>query len=115
MDKLSNYYKNKKILITGHTGFKGAWLSLVLSTIGAKILGISKNIPTMPSLYEASKLKRKVKTEFIDIQNLKKTKRVIKKFNPDIIFHLAAQSLVKKSFSYPVETFYKFDWNFKYS
>ena len=105
MDKLSNYYKNKKILITGHTGFKGAWLSLTLSTFGAKILGISKNIPTMPSLYEASQLKRKIKTKFIDIQNLKKIKREIKKFNPDIIFHLAAQSLVKKSFSYPVETF----------
>ena len=64
--------KNKKILITGHTGFKGAWLSLTLSTFGAKILGISKNIPTMPSLYEASQLKRKIKTKFIDIQNLKK-------------------------------------------
>ena len=105
MDKLSNYYKNKKILITGHTGFKGAWLSLTLSTFGAKILGISKDIPTMPSLYEASQLKQKIKTKFIDIQNLKKIKSEIKKFNPDIIFHLAAQSLVKKSFSYPVETF----------
>ena len=98
MDKLSNYYKNKKILITGHTGFKGAWLSLTLSTFGAKILGISKNIPTMPSLYEASQLKRKIKTKFIDIQNLKKIKSEIKKFNPDIIFHLAAQSLVKNLF-----------------
>ena len=80
-------------------------MSLTLSTFGAKILGISKDIPTMPSLYEASQLKRKIKTKFIDIQNLKKIKSEIKKFNPDIIFHLAAQSLVKKSFSYPVETF----------
>ncbi len=105
MNKLSNYYKNKKILITGHTGFKGAWLSLVLSNFGAKILGISKNIPTTPSLYAATKLNKKINTKFLDIKDLNKLKKVIKKFNPDIIFHLAAQSLVKKSFLKPVETF----------
>ena len=105
MNKLSNYYKNKKILITGHTGFKGAWLSLALSNFGAKILGISKNIPTTPSLYAATKLNKKINTKFLDIKDLNKLKKVIKKFNPDIIFHLAAQSLVKKSFLKPVETF----------
>ena len=105
MNKLGNFYKNKKILITGHTGFTGAWLSLALSIFGAKILGISKDIPTSPSLYTVSKLNKKINTEFLDIKDLKKLKKIIKKFNPDVIFHLAAQALVKKSFQNPVETF----------
>ncbi len=56
---LKKFYKNKKVLITGHTGFKGAWLTLVLLNLGAKIIGVSNNIPTKPSFFEITKLKKK--------------------------------------------------------
>ena len=105
MASLKNYFKNKKILITGHTGFKGAWLCLALSTFGANILGISKGIPTKPSLFLSSKLNKKVKTKFMDITNLNLLKKTIISFKPDLIFHLAAQSLVKNSFLDPINTF----------
>ena len=98
MNKLSNYYKNKKILITGHTGFKGAGCHLLCQILVQKFSVFLKNIPTTPSLYAATKLNKKINTKFLDIKDLNKLKKVIKKFNPDIIFHLAAQSLVKKSF-----------------
>ena len=98
-------YKNKKILITGNTGFKGSWLSFYLNLVGANVYGISKNIPTQPSLYNVLGLKKKIKTNFIDIKNLNNVKKTIKKIKPDFIFHLAAQALVKKSYNDPIETF----------
>ena len=104
MRRISNYFKGKKILITGHTGFKGSWLSLCLYEMGAKILGISNGIPTKPSHFEASLLKNKIKSKNFDISNQKKLKKSIHKFKPDYIFHLAAQSLVKKSYLNPLET-----------
>ncbi len=99
-----NYFKNKKILITGHTGFKGSWLTLYLLVKGAKIMGISNNIPTKPSLFKILKLQKKIKHVKADIRNLKKIKKYFLKFNPDFVFHLAAQSLVKKSYNKPLDT-----------
>ena len=64
--KYLNYYKNKKILITGNTGFKGSWLSLWLTMLNAKVYGISKDIPSNPSMYSEMKLNKKVKTSFFD-------------------------------------------------
>ena len=103
--KKLNYYKNKKVLVTGNTGFKGAWLSLWLIMLKAKVYGISKNIPTKPSLYSDIGLSKKTKTFFFDIKNYKKLKNKIDKIKPDIVFHLAAQSIVSKSFKNPLETF----------
>ena len=104
--KKLNYYKNKKVLVTGNTGFKGAWLSLWLIMLKAKVYGISKNIPTKPSLYSDVGLNKKIKTFFFDIKNFKKLKNKINAIKPDIIFHLAAQSIVSKSFKNPLETFH---------
>ena len=104
MRRVSNYFKRKKILITGHTGFKGSWLSLCLHDMGAKILGISNGIPTKPSHFGSSILKNKIKSKNFDISNKKKLEKTVYKFKPDYIFHLAAQSLVKKSYSSPLET-----------
>ncbi len=98
-------FKNKKILITGHTGFKGSWLTFWLKKLDAKICGISKDIPTKPSLFNALKLKNQISDHRIDIRNLSKLKKIIKNFKPDYIFHLAAQSLVKKSYLDPLNTF----------
>ena len=101
--KLRQNFKNKKILITGHTGFKGTWLTAIFTLFGAKIYGISKNYPT--SFYKELKFK-KIKNYIFDLSNYKKTKKTITNINPDYIFHLAAQAIVSKSYSHPIET-----WN----
>jgi CDP-glucose 4,6-dehydratase len=98
-------FKNKKVLITGHTGFKGSWLALWLSMSGAKVMGISNKIITNPSNFKAIKLKNEIISKNVDIRNLKKTRSSIIKFQPDFIFHLAAQSLVKKSYEDPIYTY----------
>jgi len=95
---------NKRILITGHTGFKGSWLTAFLSTYSCKIYGVSKDIPTNPSHYRLLKIKN-LKNFKVDITNLKLLKNVIYKVKPDYIFHLAAQSLVKTSYEDPNMTF----------
>lgn len=102
---MKNLFKNKKVIITGHTGFKGSWLTVWLLNLGAKIIGISKDIPTKPSLFKSLKLKRKIINIKLDIRNNKVLKKKIKKYQPDFIFHLAAQSLVKKSYLDPLYTF----------
>ena len=98
-----NFYK-KKVLITGHTGFKGSWLTSWLLKYKANIVGISKDVPTIPSHYKILGLKRSIKEYFFDIENNKKVKKVIIKERPDFIFHLAAQAIVSKSFNDPYTT-----------
>ena len=100
-----NIYKNKKVIVTGHTGFKGAWLTFCLLLMGAKVLGISRNIITSPSLFKTLGLQKKIKNKFLDIKNFNKVKKTFQNFKPDFVFHLAAQSLVKKSFEDPIDTF----------
>lgn len=99
-----NYLKNKKVLITGHTGFKGAWFSKMLLTLGAKVHGISLEAGDL-SLYNLLKLDNEVKSYIQDIRDLEKIKNIVKEINPDIIFHLAAQPLVIDSYNRPVYTF----------
>ena len=99
-----NGYKGKTVLITGHTGFKGSWLTVWLLKLGAKVVGISKDVPSKPSMFEAINLKDKITDYRFNIQNLERLKAVIKKEEPDYIFHLAAQALVSVSYSSPIET-----------
>jgi len=103
MKLLKRYYKNKKILITGHTGFKGSWLSSLLHLIGSKVYGVSLNIEK-DSHYEKLKLNKKIKSKLLDIRNFNKLSQHLKLIKPDIVFHLAAQSLVKSSYVNPFET-----------
>ena len=98
-------YKNKKIIITGHTGFKGSWLSLWLNDLGAKVYGISDKILTNPSNFRINSMNIFTESYFFDLKNKDKLKSVIKKIKPDFIFHLAAQALVKKSYDDPYSTF----------
>tara|TARA_B110000483_G_scaffold68389_1_gene85430 strand:+ start:207 stop:1286 length:1080 start_codon:yes stop_codon:yes gene_type:complete len=100
-----NYFKNKKIIVTGHTGFKGSWLTLCLNLLGAKVLGISKDYPTSPSHFKDLNIKKNIQNKIFDITNLKKTKKIFKEFQPDYVFHLAAQAIVSKSFKDPISTF----------
>lgn len=97
-------FKNKKVLVTGHTGFKGSWLSTWLLKLGANVIGVSKDIPTNPSLFESLELERKIKHYQIDLVSLKDIKQVIVEEEPDYVFHLAAQALVSVSYQNPIET-----------
>tara|TARA_B110000438_G_scaffold302368_1_gene359834 strand:- start:231 stop:1331 length:1101 start_codon:yes stop_codon:yes gene_type:complete len=97
-------FKNKKIIVTGHTGFKGSWLTYWLMLLGAKVIGLSINIPSKPSHFKAIKLQNKIIHKRMDIRNLKLLKKIFKKYQPDYVFHLAAQTLVKKSYSDPIYT-----------
>jgi CDP-glucose 4,6-dehydratase len=92
------------VLITGHTGFKGAWLTLLLRQMGVEVVGVSL-APLENSLYRKIASCCDVPSEFIDIRNYDEVSRVLKKFNPSVIFHLAAQSLVLDSYQFPRETF----------
>ena len=92
----NSIYKNKKVLITGHTGFKGTWLTLWLLLLGAKVCGFSNNQITKPSLFNILKIRKKNKDCRGDIANYAKISKVVKNFQPEIIFHLTTQSLVKK-------------------
>ena len=98
-------YKNKKVLITGNTGFKGAWLSIWLKFLGADVYGISNEIPTNPSIFEICNLQNEITHFFEDIRNLTALKDIIEKIQPDFIFHLAAQPIVSESYKEPVDTF----------
>ena len=99
-----NCFSNKKVLITGNTGFKGSWLSSWLLKLGAKVYGLSNEIPTDPSLYEILSLKNKIKHYDADVRNLDRIKEIFQEVAPDFIFHLAAQSIVSKSYEDPIST-----------
>ena len=99
------FWKNKKVFITGHTGFKGSWLCLILNLLGAKIIGYSLK-PKQKSLYNMAKIHKLMhKNIYSDICNHKKLKKSLIKFKPDYIFHLAAQSIVSEAYKNPMETF----------
>jgi CDP-glucose 4,6-dehydratase len=99
-----NIYKNKKVLITGNTGFKGSWLTTWLLNLGAEIIGISKDIPTVPAMFKVLELEKKIQHNPIDIRNFDALNKIIKKEEPDFIFHLAAQAIVSTSYLEPLET-----------
>jgi len=97
-------YAGKKVLVTGHTGFKGSWLTAWLLSLGAEICGISKDIPTSPSLFEGIGLEKKIQHNFEDLRNFAEIKKIILDFRPDFLFHLAAQAIVSLSYKEPLET-----------
>ena len=105
MQNLQDFFKNKRVLITGHTGFKGSWLTQTLLNWGADIVGIALRPNTNPSLFDLLNIKKKIKNYFCDIRNFKKVKEIIFKEKPEIVFHLAAQPLVRDSYDDPLYTF----------
>ncbi len=100
-----NFWQNKKVLITGHTGFKGSWLAFWLNHLGAEVCGYSLDAETSPNLFENLELERNINSIVGDIRDLDKFESAIKDFQPDLVFHLAAQSLVRKSYREPIETY----------
>jgi CDP-glucose 4,6-dehydratase len=101
----NNIYSGKKVLVTGHTGFKGGWLSLWLKLMGADVYGISNEIYDDPSLFKVSDIETQMKSYLADIRDLDKMKEIIHEVRPDFLFHLAAQPIVKKAFEEPIDTF----------
>ena len=101
---IKNTFKNKNVLVTGHTGFKGTWLSLWLKQLGANVSGISIDIPSEPSHFNAANLSNKINDYRLDIRDGDAIKNLIDEIQPDYIFHLAAQALVRPSYDNPLET-----------
>ena len=100
-----DFYKGKTVLVTGHTGFKGSWLCKMLVMMGAKVVGYSLEPPTEPNLYELSGIDNEITSYIADIRNADKLKAVFEKHQPQIVFHLAAQPLVRDSYEIPVYTY----------
>ena len=102
---LAKAFKGKTILVTGHTGFKGAWLSLWLSALGANVIGYSEGVPTHPSFYESTRLSKRITDLRGDIRDGSKMMQTVEQHSPEFVFHLAAQPLVRDSYLKPIETF----------
>lgn len=102
---LKKFYKNKRVLVTGNTGFKGAWIIMMLNTLNAKVMGYSLSNVSKPNMFELLKLKKNIININGDIRDFKKLKNNFNRFKPQIIIHLAAQSLVRLSYKKPLDTF----------
>ena len=106
IDIFNNFYKGKRILITGHTGFKGSWLSVWLHELGAEVIGVAKDPITQKDNYVLSGVGEKIKADLrADIRDGQRMKEIFQEYKPEIVFHLAAQPLVRLSYEIPVETY----------
>jgi CDP-glucose 4,6-dehydratase len=99
-----DFYRGKRVLVTGNTGFKGSWLSIWLLEMGAEVFGYALDIPSHPSLFEEAGLEQKIKHKFGDIRDLSQFQECFSEAKPDLVFHLAAQSIVSRSYQDPVTT-----------
>ena len=100
-----DFWKNKRVLVTGHTGFKGSWISLWLQQLGADVCGYALGPPTNPSLFEDARVEQGMRTVNADILDLPRLRSLVCEWKPEIIIHMAAQSLVRLSYQNPVETY----------
>ena len=100
-----SFYKNKKVLITGHTGFKGTWMSVMLANAGAMVCGYSLYSADENMLFDLSGIEKQIKHVVGDVRDLDHMKKVFDEFQPEIVIHMAAQPLVRKSYEEPVETY----------
>ena len=100
-----DFYKDRKVLITGHTGFKGSWLSILLNWLGAEVYGYALKPNTIPSLYELANVDQIVSSTIGDIRNYELLLTTISKVQPEVIIHMAAQPLVRESYRNPRETY----------
>lgn len=102
---MSKFWRGKRVLLTGHTGFKGAWLALWLHQLGAKVTGVSLPPATTPNLFNLTQIESITDSHFCDIRDVAALAALIEKANPEIVFHLAAQALVRASYREPLATF----------
>ena len=102
---MNSFWTNKAVLVTGHTGFKGTWMTMWLKTLGAKVVGLSLNPEANPSIFELSGLEKEINHNIIDIRDHKSVKNLVEQICPDVIFHLAAQPIVLESYENPLTTY----------
>ena len=100
------FYKGKKILVTGNTGFKGTWLTQVLLRLGAQVTGIGLEPNTSPAVYDALNQRTRIRENIVDIRDFDKVLDIFKAVKPEIVFYLAAQPLVIESYRNPRYTYY---------
>jgi CDP-glucose 4,6-dehydratase len=111
MDKMVNetlfggFYKGRKVFITGHTGFKGSWLSILLNWLGADVYGYALNAPTNPNLYELANIDQLVSSTIGDVRDHNLLLKTLKEVQPEVVIHMAAQPLVRESYKNPCETY----------
>lgn len=101
----ADFWQGKRVLLTGHTGFKGGWLSLWLQSMGAKVTGYALEAPTRPSLFDVARIEEGMSSHMGDIRDLEHLLRVMREARPEIVIHMAAQALVRYSYANPVETY----------
>ena len=99
-----SYFQNKRVIVTGNTGFKGSWLSIWLRQLGAEVHGLSNGVPTQPSIFEDLELANEITHHHVDLRNLGDVQQVVQAVKPDVVFHLAAQALVLAAYENPLET-----------
>ena len=101
----SSLWSGKNVLITGHTGFKGSWLAVWLESLGAKVVGVALEPPSQPSHFEVTELANSIEDHRLDIRDGDALNELVSQTQPDFVFHLAAQALLRKSYDDPVATY----------
>lgn len=105
LSKFHDFYSGKTVLLTGHTGFKGSWLCMILKEFGAKVIGASLEPPTTPSLFEIAGISEMVTSYTVDVRNFELLREIFVKEQPKIVIHMAAQPIVRESYKNPVLTY----------
>lgn len=100
-----SFYKNRKVLITGHTGFKGSWLCMILSQMGAKVIGYSLEPASDSSLFKIANIESRIQSNIGDVRDIHRLSQVFEQNNPEIVIHMAAQPLVRESYLKPLDTY----------
>lgn len=100
-----DYWKSRRVFLTGHTGFKGSWLSLWLEALGAEVTGYALPPPTQPSLFEQAGIAGSLRSIFADIRDFERLKRAIEYCRPEVVIHMAAQTVVRRGYEDPIETY----------
>src|ERR1700730_9638132 len=101
----ADFYRGKKVLVTGHTGFKGGWLTTWLKLLGAQVIGFALPPETEPNLFDAAQISRSIVSNFGDIRDPSALSAVFRRYTPNIVIHNAAQAIVRRSYREPVETY----------
>jgi CDP-glucose 4,6-dehydratase len=100
-----SFWKNRRVFLTGHTGFKGSWMSLWLEALGASVTGYALEPPTQPSLFEQAGVAGSIRSVFADLRDFDRMKAAIRECNPEVVIHMAAQTVVSRGYEDPIETY----------